>query len=221
MKNEMMSDKAAGFAGGTILAICAGVVIVFVAGVLFFLFQVISMQPYTNLIEGAETLAVDEVWTVEDKFSVWIDSVTEISVEAAQAYAQNDYLPETLTDTDGKRYYDISFSYHNIDYPGYFEVDEIVEGALCVSTADYGLDAEGKMIPSSVYTVADEGGWWTTAAINGEEVLVTKGITSTDNHLVIEVDETVSELTMLEIVFHVPTTKQATEYSQAYLYPLK
>ena len=178
------------------------------------------------LNDDAEPLTIEDVWTEEDKFSIWIDSVTEIPVADAEEYAKNDYLPKTLDDTEGKRYYDISFSYQNINHPGYREHDKVFEGAMCVCPAVFGEDAQGEMVVSSVYCIADDGGWLTTATIDGEEVPVTKGITSSDNHLVVEVDETAEKLTNLDIVFFVPTPEtQSIEngplYKRSFLYPLK
>ncbi len=178
------------------------------------------------LNENIEPLTIEDVWTEEDKFSIWIDSVTEIPVADAEEYAKNDYLPKTLDNTEGKRYYDISFSYQNINHPGYREQSKVFEGAMCVCPAVFGEDAQGEMVVSSVYCIADDGGWLTTTTIDGQEVPVTKGVTSSDNHLVVEVDETAEALTNLDIVFFVPTpeTKSIENgplYKRSFHYPLK
>ena len=162
------------------------------------------------LNDDTEPLSIEDVWTEEDKFSIWIDSVTET----------------TADNVEGKRRYDISFSYQNINHPGYREHDKVFEGAMCVCPAVFGEDAQGEMVVSSVYCIADDGGWLTTATIDGEEVPVTKGVTSSDNHLVVEVDETAEKLTNLDIVFFVPTPEtQSIEngplYKRSFLYPLK
>ena len=39
------------------------------------------------LNDDGEPLTIEDVWTEEDKFSIWIDSVTEISVADAEEYA--------------------------------------------------------------------------------------------------------------------------------------
>ncbi|MBQ5682206.1 MAG: hypothetical protein IIV26_01665, partial [Peptococcaceae bacterium] len=109
--------------------------------------------------------------------------------------------------------------------PGYREHSKVFEGAMCVCPAVFGEDAQGDMVPSSVYCIADNGGWLTTAIIDGSEVPVTKGITSTGNHLIVEVDESAKELTNLDIVFFVPTPEtQSIEngplYRRSFHYPL-
>lgn len=167
-------------------------------------------EPKEPLNAETEPLTIEEVWTEEDKFSIWIDSVTETTPDNAE----------------GKRYYDISFSYQNINHPGYQEQGKVFEGAMCVCPYVSGEDAKGEMVVSSINYTSDRGGWLTTTTINGQEVPVTKGVTSSDNHLFVEVDETAEELTNLDIVFFVPTPEtQSIEngplYQRSFLYPLK
>lgn len=173
------------------------------------IFTLASCSQKEPLNDDTEPLSIEDVWTEEDKFSIWIDSVTET----------------TSDNVEGKRRYDISFSYQNINHPGYREHSKVFEGAMCVCPAVFGEDAQGEMVPSSVYCIADNGGWLTTAIIDGSEVPVTKGITSTGNHLIVEVDESAKELTNLDIVFFVPTPEtQSIEngplYRRSFHYPL-
>ena len=193
-----------------------------IIGIMIYVSLVLTTIPTSEVINKDDaTLTLGEVWTVDEQFSIWIDSIEEIPAETAQ-----NLYPEltsgtrqalsTITDTEGKRYFDITFSFENINFEGCYYKDELEYDYLNVRTWAYALDENQKKIFPSPLKFYEQHNYYTTL----QKVPVTPGITSTDNHLIIEIDTTSDnkiQPDFFEINFIVPTEILSGEASNRYL----
>lgn len=174
------NDKLFGFAGKTILIIMAFLLLAF-AGISFYVSIVLTTVPTSEVInKDAEPLTPGEVWAVDDQFAIWIDRVEEVSAETAQTI-----FPE-IQDTADKRYFDIAFSFRNDGFEGCYYKDELQYDYLNVRTDSQALDENLEVVYPAPLNVYEQDSYY-TALQNDSEIPVTAGITSTSNHLIVEI----------------------------------
>lgn len=111
--------------GSVIMCIFLLFGLLFVGIVCYLSYVFMNIPVSQNLNCNQEALTVKEVWTVDDQFCIWIDKVSEVSGTTAQG------LDNRVVETDGKRYFDVSFSFQNIDFPGCI-IGDTVEKYLSV-----------------------------------------------------------------------------------------
>lgn len=161
-----------------------------------------------NLNNDTEALTMGEVWTEEEKFEVWIDDIVPISKKVA-------YEEYGFAENAEMNYVDISFSYRNIDFPGYKQEDKIISGELCLSALVSCVDQNGEQVSGWLSSRTEP--WYETAELDGVEVPVTKGITSSNNHIIVKLNEDVAAI---DISFQIPAKESYTIYRRSFLLPV-
>ena len=122
-----------------------------------------------------EALTVEEVWTVDGQFSIWIDDVSEISEDIVKKEYGEDW------ETEKKRYFDVSFSFENIGFPGCM-IGDTAEKYLSVRVTAVAIDENVERVWPTTLQVYDQNPCQTVWQKN-EKVLATSGMTLSDDHL--------------------------------------
>ena len=194
-----------------VVIVCFSVLALLVVGGLCYVSIVMYHVPTSkNLNQNTDSLTVGDVWTIDDQFCIWIDDVSEVSGTVAQG------RDNRIVETDGKRYFDVSFSFQNINFPG-CTIGDTVEKYLSVRATAFAIGEDGKKVWPTTLQVYDQNPYQTVWQ-EDETVFVTSGITSSDNHLIIEVEETEisTSLDRFMIRFLVPVEVLSTEASIHY-----
>ncbi len=203
-------------------AIIFGILII--GGMLFGSFVLFNVPASQFIDENPEMLQVGEVWTVEDQFSLWIDSVEEVPAEMVKAY----YPDADVEDSEGTHYFDITFSFQNDNFEGCKSGEQFDE-YLGINVA---VNAAGEENISGFIPDCCRERPYCTAIVDGQEVPVTKGILSTNNHVFIVLDDaelekeaaTRGKITHLRIRYLAPieilSSEAAIQYAQNFYYPL-
>lgn len=168
---------------GRVFIICFSLLVLLVIGgtcyVSFVLYHVPATQ---NLNRNQEALTVEKIWTVDGQFSIWIDDVSEISEDIVKKeYGEVREAEET-------RYFDVSFSFQNIDFPGLKVGDQWETDYLSVEASARTIAKNDEVQETQLQTFGQE--TYHTTAQDGAEVPVTIGITASDNHVIVAVDKT-------------------------------
>ena len=191
---------------------------IFIAGTAFFVAlkkavenDIYRIEHTINLNGNKAPLAVGDTWKVDNQFAVHLESVTEISEK--QASEEHSY-----TDTAGKRYFVVNFSYENINFAGYYVGQEFKEKQLRMSVHEYGYDTQGNR-QTGVVSNGNEG-WYNITKIDEKWVPITQGIKSSDNIFTIEVNKETCDVNIIELVFKIPTVKALEIYEQVFQFPI-
>ncbi len=194
---------------------CIGIVMVciyflFVAAMCYLCYALMTVPTTQNLNRNQEALTVEKIWTVDEQFSIWIDDVSEISGEIVRKeYGE-------FTETDGKRYFDISFSFQNIGFPGLKKGDRWETDYLAVDVSAHTTAQDGESRGNKLQISAQE--VYDTAWQDGAGVPVTVGITSLGNHVIVAVEETESTFCVCFCVdVEEPSAEALWYYAQDFL----
>lgn len=203
-------DRIYGCIGTATLSLIVLFGLVFVA-VLFYLSYAFMDIPATqNLNRNQEALAVENVWTVDGQFSIWIDEVSEISGD----FVEKEY--GEIWEAAGKRYFDVSFSFQNIGFPGLKVGDQWETDYLSVEASARTMTENDEAKGTKLQTFGQEA--YYTAVQDGTEVPATIGITASDNHMIVAIDETERGFYVHFCVdAEVPSTEALWYYAQDFL----
>lgn len=195
------------------MSVIALFALLFVAGAFYLSHAFMDIPATQNLNGNQETLAVDEVWTVDGQFSIWIDHVSELSGDVVkEEYGE-------IWEAAGKRYLDVSFSFQNLGFPGLKVGDQWKTDYLSVEAFARTMANKDEAKGTNLQTVGQES--YHTAVQDGAEVPVTSGMTATDNHLIVAVDETESAFHVHFCVdAEVPSSEALWFYAQDFLVPI-
>lgn len=192
---------------------------VILAGTILTASSILHLTPSSIILNKEDSpLQIGDIWTVEEEFSVWIDTIEEISGETAK-----DFYP-AITDTVGKRFFDVTFSFKNISFSGCKNANGQLDDNLSIKTYVLALDANEEPIwPNVAKGYYKE--HYSTSLQNGVEIPVTSGIIAENNHLIVEINST-SETTVqpkfFSITFVVPveilTAEASVQYKQKYYF---
>ncbi len=196
-------------------------ILVVIVGIMIYAGIVVSVLPSSEVINKDDApLAPGEVWILNDQFAIWIDSAEEVSAENAQSH-----YPE-ITDTEGKRYFDIVFSFQNIRFDGCYSEDTLKYDYLNVWTDARACDENGDTVYPAPLRGYDKRDFYTTWQ-DGVEIPVTPGLVSTDNHIIVEIGNASDEQiqpSYFAVRFVVPTeilsSEASVQYRQDYIIPI-
>ncbi len=203
-------NRIYGCIGGVTLSMIALVGLLFVAVTFYLSYAFMDIPATQNLNRNQEALTVEDVWTVDGQFSIWIDDVSEISGDLVQKeYGE-------VGEIEGKRYLDVSFSFQNIGFPGLKKGDQWETDYLSVEASARTIAENDEAKESKLQTFGQE--VYHTAVQDGAEVPVTIGITASDNHMIVAVDETESAFYVHFCVdAEVPSSEALWFYAQDFL----
>ncbi|MBQ3508467.1 MAG: hypothetical protein IJA90_00400 [Peptococcaceae bacterium] len=207
--------------GKTLLILLAVLLFAFIGIAVFFSVIFALFIPTSEVINKDDVpLTLGEVWTVDDQFSIWIDSIEEVSAENAQAIFHG------IENTEDKRYFDITFSFQNINFGGCYHEEELYYDYLNVRTGARACDENGESVypaPLKGYDKNDYGTTWQ----DGVKIPVTPGLVSTDNHIIVEIGNASAEQiqpSYFAVRFVVPTEILSSEawiqYRRDYIVPV-
>lgn len=193
---------------------------IMVAGILFaistFTIGVTAKDIPASVIlnEDSDFLSVNDVWTVDSGFSVWIDNIEEVSADTVK-----DRYPE-LSESSSKRYFKVSFSFENIDFSGCKTGDKIFPYLTVIPAAVVLDDRKDPVWPSNLQTYCQ--GSYTLPLKDCDSS--TESQISENNTMFVEIDTQPLSAHYLAIRFVVPVEKLSTEaaiqYRQDFLYPI-
>ena len=184
--------------------------LLFVGVVCYLSYMFMNIPATQNLNRNQEALTVEEVWTVDGQFSIWIDDVSEISGDIVKKEYGEDW------ETEGKRYFDVSFSFQNIGFPGLKVGDQWESDYLSVEISAHTIAKNGETKGTRLQTFGQEA--YHTAWQEEREVPVTIGITASDNHMIVAVEEAESAFYVHACVdAEVPSAEAIWYYAQDFL----
>lgn len=177
-----------------------------VAAMVFYLMFAVAMHQaaveqskIVNLNPNTEILAVGDTWNVDDKGSVTVNSITQLStLEAQQKYG--------VSLDDAEQYYELSFDYENIAFDGYLEEEQVIEDTMQLTVYVSSVDADG--LPAEA---------WLDTAGEAHEYYAMQGRVMKDQRFLIMVEE-LENLHSIEISFTIYTPDKYGIYRQDFRY---